>query len=128
MASSPADRGATPAAAAMPSATAFALQELIACWDQGYEALARGDLERVQALLDIADDHLRALPGHACDTATETALRAQAIAARGRLEHGMHSGLDGLQQELTRLRQGAKVLQGYGNASVGLGGNVARTV
>ena len=42
MASSPADRSATPADAAMPSATAFALQELIACWDQGYEALADG--------------------------------------------------------------------------------------
>ena len=127
MASSPADRGATPVAAAMPSATAFALQELIACWDQGYEALARGDLDRVQALLDIADDHLRALPGHAADTATETALRAQAIAARGRLEDGMHSGLDGLQQELQRLRQGAKVLQGYKPMQSDLGNRLEKS-
>ena len=43
---------------ASPSPVAFALQELIACWDQGYEALAQGDLDRVAALLEVADDHL----------------------------------------------------------------------
>ena len=128
MASSPADRGATATAAATPSATAFALQELIACWDQGYEALARGDLERVQALLDIADEHLRALPGHTNDTAEETALRAQAITARGRLEHGMHAGLDGLQAEMQRLRQGAKVLQGYKLQPPGVGDRIAKSI
>ena len=38
------------------SPVAFALQELTACWNQGYEALVRGDLERVQSLLELADD------------------------------------------------------------------------
>jgi len=124
MASSPADPARTPPA----TTTGFALQELIACWDQGYEALARGDLDRVQALLDLADDHLRSLPDHTTDGPTETQLRTEAVAARGRLEHGMRAGIDGLTQELGRVRQGAKVLHGYGAVSRDNGSRLEKSI
>ena len=103
---------------ASPSPVAFALQELIACWDQGYEALAQGDLDRVAALLEVADDHLAGAVNGAPDSEVEARLRIEAMSAKGRLEHGMRSGLAGLQEELARSRQGAKVLQGYHRAHV----------
>ena len=101
---------------------AFALQEVTACWDQGYEALARGDLERVAALIDIADDHLRQVGDPAGDDEVMAKLRSEAVAARGRLEHGMHLGLGGLRDELARVRKGARTLQGYKDPARGLGG------
>jgi hypothetical protein len=110
------------------SPAAFALRELIACWDQGYEALARGDLERVEALLDIADDHLRSLPDPGGDGPLEAELRTEAVAARGRLEHGMHAGLTGLRTEIDRTRQGARVLQGYRGPAHALGGRIEKSV
>jgi hypothetical protein len=109
MASSPTDGPA----AATPSPVAFALRELITCWDQGYEALTRGDLDRVGALLDIAADHLDGSVSDQPDTPEEASLRGEALSAKGRLEHGMHSGLTGLREELVRARQGAKALKGY---------------
>lgn len=115
-------------AAATASPVAFALQELTACWDQGYAALANGDLEHLADLMAMADGHLLAAGDARHDGPEEARLRVAAQSSRGRLEHGMRSGLDGLADELSRVRQGAKVLRGYGNASVGLGGNVARTV
>ena len=115
MASSP----ARPDAA---SPAAFALQEVTACWDQGYEALVRGDLERVAALMDIADDWLRQVGDPTADDAQLAKLRSDAVAARGRLEHGMRGGLDGLRDELARVRQGARTLQGYKDPARGLGG------
>jgi len=107
MASSPTDGAPT------PSPVAFALQELIACWDQGSEALAQGDLDRVAALLDTAADHLDGASNGQADTPREASLRQEALSARGRLEHGMRSGLTGLQEEMARTRQGAKALRGY---------------
>ncbi|MBM4060578.1 MAG: hypothetical protein FJ265_05715 [Planctomycetes bacterium] len=121
MASSPAER---PAA---QSSLAFALQELTACWDQGYEALSRGDLDRVAALLDLADDHLRALPAEGGDGA-EAGLRERAVAARGRLEHAVQTGLGGLRDELVRVRQGSRVLQGYRRGLAGRGQRVEKSV
>ena len=50
----------------MPSPKAFALQELTACWDQGYEALVRGDLDQLTALLEIADGHVSAASADGC--------------------------------------------------------------
>lgn len=98
--------------AATESPAVFALRELIACWDQGYEALARGDLERVEALMAIAGERLEAarlghdLPGE---------LLLEAASARARLEHGMRVGLDGLRDELARARHGERALRGYGS-------------
>jgi hypothetical protein len=109
MASSPAD-------AATPSPRAFALQELIACWNQGYEALLRGDVDAARSLLDLADDHIAAAGDGHGDSAAEAALRISAASSRGRLEHAMKAGLAGLQQELTRARQGGKALRGYGSS------------
>ncbi|HEX5053338.1 MAG TPA: hypothetical protein VFZ65_16295 [Planctomycetota bacterium] len=121
MASSPASPEAV-----RTTPTAFALQELTACWDQGYEALARGDLERLGALMDIAGEHLAGLAGASFDSAAEAGLRQAAAAARGRLEHGMRTGLQGLQDEIARARHGGKVLRGYADTSRRLGGNVEK--
>lgn len=133
MASSPAERATAPsrgpsAESASPAATpvAFALQELTACWNQGYEALVRGDLDRVQALVDIADDHVPNAGDGTSDSAAEAALRHEALAARGRLEHGMKAGLAGLQDELARARRGGQVLRGYANPLGGIGDSVTR--
>lgn len=109
-----------------PTAVAFALQELIACWNQGYEALVRGDLDRVQALVDIADDHVPTAGDGTADSAAEAALRQEAILARGRLEHGMKAGLAGLQDELARVRRGGQVLRGYANPLGRIGESVTR--
>ncbi|MCR9245001.1 MAG: hypothetical protein NXI31_08205 [bacterium] len=95
------------------SPTTFALQELIACWDQGYEALARGDLERVTALLTIADGQLRGLAAQDDDTPSESELRERAMTSRGRLEHGVRAGLQSVGQELGKVRQGSRALDGY---------------
>jgi hypothetical protein len=115
MASSPSEP-ATP--------TAFALQELTACWDQGCEALARGDLEKVAALMAIADGHLGGLPPARADSPAEQRLRHAAMAARGRLEHGMQAGLAGVRDELGKVRHGARALSGYRDPTRGVGSRV----
>ena len=120
--SSPADRHTT------ASPVAFALQELIACWDQAYAALVQGDLDQVAALLDVADERLAAAGSGRTDSPDEAHLRATALGSRGRLEHGMSSGLAGLAEELARVRHGQKTLRGYGRTDVGVGDHVARTV
>lgn len=120
MASSPADHGRT-----APPRT-FAIQELIACWDQGYEALTRGDLARVASLLELADELLETTADPRQDTPEEGVLRQRALVAKGRLEHGMHSGLAGLERELADARRGAKALRGYGDPTRALGANLER--
>jgi hypothetical protein len=107
-------------------AAAYLLGELTACWNQGYEALAQGDLERTAVLLDVAEGHLKSLQPASEDDATATGLRQEAMAARGRLEHGMRKGLDGLAEELVKVRQGSKVLQGYRDPTRGLGNRIER--
>jgi hypothetical protein len=105
MASSPTDPAASP--------RRFALQELIVCWNQAYEALANGDLDRVAALLDVTDGHVRVAGIGAPDDATESSLRSEALSAKGRLEHAMKAGLQGMREELARTRVGGKALRGY---------------
>lgn len=107
-------------------AVEFALQELIACWDQSYEALLRGDLDRVQALLEVADDHVATASHDVVDSPAAAQLRLAAATSRGRLEHGMRKGKQGVQDELAQTRVGAKVLRGYGNPALGLGNSVSR--
>ncbi len=99
------------------SPVAFALQEVAACWNQAYEALARGDIDGVEALLAVADDHVAAAGNGAHDMPAEALLRREAQDAFGRLQGGMNAGLEGLQAEMVRVRQGAKVLRGYGHAA-----------
>lgn len=124
MASSPADRSTS----TTPSRRAFALQEAIACWDQGYEALTRGDVDGVADLLSIADSHVANVGDAASDSADEARLRDLARSSRGRLEHGMKAGLHALEAELARARHGAKALRGYGDPSLRLGGNFEKNV
>lgn len=123
MASSPAE----PRPAASTPA-GCALQELIACWDQAYEALARGDLERVEALLEVASEHVVAAGDGTQDGESEARLRAEARSAHGRLAAGMRSGLVGLQDEITRTRRGAKAMRGYGYPGLRVGDNVTKSV
>jgi hypothetical protein len=111
---------------ATPSPIVFALQELTACWNQGYEALARGDLDRLGALLDLADDHVLAAGDGRADGPDEARLRDEAMTARGRLDHGMRAGLAGVAEELAQTRRGAKVLRGYGQSALGVGEHLQR--
>lgn len=99
------------------SPVAFALQEAAACWNQALAALTLGEIDRVDALLEIAGEHVAAAGDGAHDSPTEAALRSEARGAFARLQHGMKVGLEGLQAELARSRQGAKVLRGYGAGS-----------
>lgn len=115
-------RTETPAATASP--TTFALQEVTACWNQGYEALVRGDLERVAALLEIAGDHLPNVGSGHDDNEVQAAHRRAAAQACGRLEHAMRAGLDGLQRELARTRHGGKALRGYADPTGAVGTRV----
>ena len=110
---------------APPTPRAFALQELTACWNQGYEALVRGDVERVGALLDIAQDHVAATGDASDDSTVEAALRRDATASHLRLQHAIKAGLTGLQDELARTRVGGKALRGYGSPAR-VGNHVAR--
>jgi hypothetical protein len=103
------------------SAVAFALQEVATCWNQAYEALTQGDVDRIAALMAIAGDHVAVAGDGSADSAAERALRQQAQAAFGRLQHGIAAGLDGLAAELQQSRQGAKALRGY----AGIGGTPA---
>lgn len=109
MASSPADPTATP--------KAFALRELAACWNQAYEAMAQGDLDRVSGLLDVADEHLAPAGDGRGDDAAEAALRNEALMAKARLEHGMTAGLQGMREEMARARVGGRALRGYAQAT-----------
>jgi len=121
MASSPTSRPAD----AAPD-LAFALQEVTTCWDQGYEALTRGDLERVEALLAIADEHAAKFERADLGSRELAELHRKAQAARGRLEHAMKSGLTGLRAELRKVREGSRALSGYRHGAQDLGRRVER--
>lgn len=108
------------------SPSEFLLEELTACWDQGYEALGRGDLDRVARLMEIAEERLSGLQPANADSPAERALRDAAMVARGRLEHGMRAGLEGVREELKTVRRGSKALSGYKDATLGVGGRVER--
>lgn len=96
------------------SDAAFALRELTACWNQAFEAIGQGDLDRVENLLELADEHLVAAGNGSKDTAAEAPLRREATVAFGRLQHAMKAGMDGIREELARARKGQKALRGYG--------------
>ena len=109
------------------SSVAFALQELISCWDQAYEAMTRGDLEQVTGLLDHADTQLAAIGDASGDTPDEAKLRSRAASSYGRLQHAMQQGLTGIQSELQQTRRGAKAMRGYGSRERRIGGRIARS-
>ncbi|MCB9877705.1 MAG: hypothetical protein H6835_08910 [Planctomycetes bacterium] len=96
------------------SDAAFALRELAACWNQAFEAIGQGDLDRVENLLELADEQLVAAGDGTVDTPAEAALRGEATLAFARLQHAMKAGMDGIRDELARARKGQKALRGYG--------------
>lgn len=102
-----------PASSMGESPEATALRELITCWDQAYAALTQGDVDRVAGLMEIADEHLETARtgGPLPDD-----LLQEAASARARLEHGMRAGLEGVAEELARVRRGGKALRGYAAA------------
>jgi hypothetical protein len=104
-------------AAATDSTTAFALQELIACWGQAQEAMMRGDLQCVKDLLDQTDAQIADVGDGSNDTPEEADLRRRASSAYGLLQHAMKSGLNGIRDELGQTRRGAKALRGYNKAT-----------
>lgn len=106
--------------------TDFALREIAACWNQAYEALARGDVDRASALMAIAGDHVGAAGDGRDDAPATASLRREALAAFGRLRHGLEAGLAGVGEELAKSRQGAKALRGYGSAAASPGSGWSR--
>ena len=125
MASSPTDSAAQRGTL---TPVGFALQELIACWDQSYEALARGDLVQVEALLGVAQEHMAAAGNGSADSSDEARLRSDAATANGRLQHGLRVGMTSVQDELGRTRQGSKALRGYGTAAPGISSSLQKSV
>lgn len=119
----------TSAAAPADTSVGFALEELAACWSQAYEAIARGDLQCIDALLTQADIQVAAAGDGATDTPAEAELRKQAATAYGLLQHGMQTGLEGIRNELGQLRRGKKVLRGYGhNGNRGVGDRLEKEI
>ena len=110
----------------LDSPVAFALQEVAVCWNQAYEALAQGDVDRLAALMAIAGDHVAVAGSGDGDSPAEAALRKEAQDAFGRVRHGIEVGLDGLAEELAKSRQGAKALKGYGNVGGAPASRVSR--
>ena len=125
MASSPPDRteAIEPATA---SPVAFALEELTVCWTQAYEAMARGDLDRVTGLLDLAQAQVPAAGDGRADSPEEAALRRRAHTAFGLLRHAMNEGMTAIREELGRARKGQKALADYGGRRPIRGGVGAR--
>lgn len=116
----------SPAEPTTLSARAFALQELAVCWHQGYEALARGNLEHVDRLLTLAGEHLLVAGDGADDSDVEARLRREASAVHDRLQQGIQAGLAAVQEELSRARAGSKALRGYGRTSTSVGDQVVK--
>lgn len=104
-------------AAATESSVGFALQELIACWSQAHEAMTRGDLQTVTALLNQADEHLRTAGDGSADSAAEATQRQRAATAYNLLQHAMETGLTSLRKEIGHARRGKKALNGYSKAA-----------
>tara|TARA_R110002072_G_scaffold174303_4_gene329479 strand:+ start:93032 stop:93421 length:390 start_codon:yes stop_codon:yes gene_type:complete len=104
-------------AAATDSSVGFALQELIACWTQAHEAMARGDLQSVTTLLDQADAQMAAAGNGNNDTPGEATLRKRAVTSYGLLQHAMKSGLNALNKEIKHANHGKRALRGYVKAA-----------
>lgn len=113
---------------ATQSDVAFALHELIACWNQAHEAMARDDLDQVTGLLEQAESHARAAGDGADDTPDERKLRQQAATTFGLLQHAMKAGLEGIRKELGQQRRGKKALRGYDRTESDAGSRVTRSV
>lgn len=110
------------------SAIGFALQEVAACWNQAHEAMSRGDLQSVTALLDQADQLLPSVGDGNDDSPEEARWRQRAATTYGLLQHAMQAGLDGIRTELGHARRGAKALQGYVKAAGSRDSNMLKSV
>lgn len=93
------------------------LPQLTRAYDQAYEALAQGDVDRVQALVQRTGDLLAQLAGKSIAADQ----RAEAAAAHGRLQGAMQKVKDATLEELAQVRHGQKVLHGYTQVRASLG-------
>lgn len=100
-----------------PSTGTDLLGQLTRAYDQAYEALAQGDVERVQSLLLHTDQLLNGFDA----AAVAEPLRREALTALGRLQGAMQKVKDATREELAQVRHGARVLHGYAQSHQGLG-------
>lgn len=104
---------------------ATALRGLCQRYDQAYEALVRSDLERVGALLHETEGLLATLTTPIDGDPGVVVLHRQASESQGRLMAALDGSMAAVQEELGRVRQGRRVLVGYGaRGEDGLGDHV----
>lgn len=92
-----------------PTGSTDALRQVTQLYDQAYEALARGDLDRVTALLLQSETMLQEAQQATIDPVTH----ARAIEAHGRLHAAMQRLHGEMGGELAQVRQGQRALRGY---------------
>ncbi len=99
------------------SPTESALQHIVDCYGRALDAVGRGDLERVQQLLDEAQGRLSGLHEPAQDSPEENTLRKRGVESHGRLVAAMNKSRTELLLQLQKVRQGKKLLSSYGHRS-----------
>ncbi len=99
------------------SPTEAALQHIVDCYGRALDAVGRGDLERVQLLLDETQSLLSGLHEPAQDSPEENTLRKHGIESHARLVAAMNESRTEVLLQLQKVRQGKKLLSIYGNRS-----------
>ena len=99
------------------SPTETALQHVVDCYGRALEAVGRGDLERVQHLLDEAQRLLSSLQEPAQDSPAASTLRERGVESHGRLVAAMNKSRTEVLLQLQKVRQGKKLLSSYGHRS-----------
>jgi hypothetical protein len=99
------------------SPTETALQHIVDCYGHALDAVGRGDLERVQHLLDETQRLLAGLHEPAQDSPAENTLRQSGAESHARLVAAMNESRRDVLHQLQKVRQGKKLLSTYGNRS-----------
>ncbi|HLQ37302.1 MAG TPA: hypothetical protein VK348_05860 [Planctomycetota bacterium] len=97
------------------------LRALQTVYDHAYEALARGDVERAQSVLQQAELLLGALPAAATDSPKAQQLRAQARDRHGAVLAATRTAMAQVQKDLGQVRRGQRGLRGYADLVSRLG-------
>jgi hypothetical protein len=106
----------------MPSSptdgTEARLRALACHYDQAYEALARDDVRQAADRIEAAGALVQALGSRTLDPATSQ-LHKAAAESHARLRSALTASLAATEAELGRVRQGRRVLKGYGDLAPG---------